>query len=136
MSFITVEIRTNAGIEKVWDCFTQPEHIINWNFAHPSWHTPRATNDLRVGGKFASRMEAKDGSSGFDFEGIYTDVTPHELIAYQIADGRKVINRFSVNGSETILVQEFEAEAVNPHEMQKSGWQAILDNFKKYVEQQ
>ena len=131
---ITVESTVNAPIEKVWQCWTSPEHITKWNNASDDWHTPHAENDLRVGGKFLSRMEAKDGSFGFDFGGVYSDVKPHELIAYTLEDGRKVSIRFSAMGKETKVVETFEAENTNSIELQRGGWQAILDNFKKHTE--
>lgn len=131
---ITVSATVQAPIETVWEFFTKPEHIVNWNNASPDWHTPRATNDLREGGKFSSRMEARDGSAGFDFEGVYTRVVPHQEIAYQIADGRTVVVRFTANGDATQVDETFEAEGVHPAEMQRSGWQSILDRFKWYTE--
>jgi len=105
-----------------------------WNHASDDWHAPRAVNDLSVGGKFNIRMEAKDGSAGFDFRGVYDEVDRNEKIAYTIADGRKVEVLFSGDGNETKIVTAFEAEFTNPIEMQKAGWQAILDNFKNYAE--
>ena len=131
---ITVETIIKAPVEKVWNYFTSPEHIMQWNTASDDWFTPKAENDLRIGGSFNSRMEAKDGSFGFDFGGIYDDVKEHELIAYTMGDGRKVSVHFSSNEGNTKLVETFEAENTNPVEMQKGGWQAILDNFKKHVE--
>lgn len=114
--------------------WTGPEHITQWNSASPDWHTPFAENDLRVGGKFAARMEAKDGSFGFDFGGVYDEVKPHELIAYTIGDGRKVEVHFTGNGGETKVVEIFDAENSHSVDMQRSGWQAILDNFRNYAE--
>jgi len=131
---ITVENTVNAPVEKVWKYWNGPEHITKWCTATPEWHTPRAQNDLRVGGTFSSRMEAKDGSMGFDFAGVYDDVKPNEYIEYTMGDGRKVWIKFSGKGNETKVVETFEAESENPVEMQKGGWQAILDSFKKYVE--
>lgn len=131
---LTVEANINAPIEKVWKTWTEPEHIMQWSNASDDWHTPKAENDLRAGGKFMSRMEAKDGSFGFDFGGIYTHVKPHELIAYTLGDGRKVTIGFTSEGNTTHIKEEFEAEGENPLEMQQAGWQAILDNFKKHVE--
>ena len=132
---ITVENTVKGPVEKVWKFWTKPEHIKKWNNASADWHTPHAENDLKVGGKFVSRMEAKDGSVGFDFGGVYDEVTLNESIAYTLADGRKVKIIFSGQGNETKVVETFEAENTNSIEMQKGGWQAILDNFKKYTEE-
>lgn len=131
---ITVESTVNAPVEKVWQLWTGPEHITKWANPSPDWHTTSAENDLRVGGKFLSRMEAKDGSFGFDFGGIYDEVKSNELIEYTLGDGRKVVIHFSHNGKETKVVETFDAESVNPVEMQRTGWQAILDSFKNYAE--
>jgi uncharacterized protein YndB with AHSA1/START domain len=131
---ITIETAVNAPVEKVWKFWTQPEHITQWNSPSNDWHTPRATNDLRVGGKFTSRMEARDGSQGFDFEGKYTAVTPNNLIEYGMADGREVSVKFKTEGNKTIVTETFDPETENPVEFQKAGWQAILDNFKNHTE--
>ncbi len=131
---ITIETTIKAPVEKVWELWTSPEHITKWNSASPDWHTPSATNDLRVGGKFTSRMEARDGSMGFDFEGIYDEVDTHKTLAYSLGDTRKVKVIFEGNGEETKVTETFDPENTNPVEMQRAGWQAILDNFKKYVE--
>ena len=131
---ITVENTVNAPVEKVWECWTSPEHIIKWNNASDDWHTPHAENDLRVGGKFLSRMESKDGSMGFDFNGVYSEVKEHELIAYAIEGGRKVRITFSPVLEGTRVAESFEAENENSIELQRGGWQSIMDNFKKYVE--
>ena len=131
---ITIEATVNAPVQKVWNYWTSPEHITKWNNASPDWHTPSATNDLRPGGKFNSRMEAKDGSVGFDFWGTYDVVKPNEYIEYTMGDGRKVKNTFTGKGNQTHITSSFEAENENPIEMQKGGWQAILDNFKSYTE--
>lgn len=131
---ITVESVVKAPVEKVWKYWSAPEHITKWCSPSDDWHTPSAENDLRTGGKFSSRMEAKDGSFGFDFGGVYDDVKENELIEYTIGDGRKVSIWFTANGKETKVVETFEAESINPIEMQRGGWQAILDNFKKYTE--
>ncbi|MCE3227722.1 MAG: Activator of Hsp90 ATPase 1 family protein [Bacteroidetes bacterium] len=131
---ITVESSINAPVEKVWKLWNAPEHITKWCTATPEWHTPRSENDLRVGGSFSSRMEAKDGSFGFDFGGIYDEVKTNEKIAYTMSDGRKVKIIFSSNGNETKVTETFDSENQNPIDMQKAGWQAILDNFKKYTE--
>lgn len=131
---ITVENTVNAPVKKVWKLWTTPEHITKWNNASDDWHTPFAENDLRAGGKFLARMEARDGSFGFDFEGIYDEVKTNELIAYTLGDGRKVKITFSPSGAETKVVETFDAENTHSIEMQRGGWQAILDNFKKYAE--
>jgi uncharacterized protein YndB with AHSA1/START domain len=131
---ITVQTTVNAPVEKVWTCWTDPEHITKWSYAIDAWHAPRAENDLREGGKFTTRMEAKDGSMGFDFGGTYTAVKENELIAYTMGDDRKVKITFEADGDKTHVTESFEAESTNPVEMQKGGWQAILDNFKKYAE--
>jgi len=133
-TMITVEQIINAPVEKVWDYWTKPEHITKWCNASDDWHTPRAENDVRPGGSFVSRMEAKDGSMGFDFGGVYDDVKNHDYMAYTLGDGPKVKINFSANGNSTKVVESFEAENTHPEEMQRSGWQAILDNFKKYTE--
>ena len=131
---ITVETTVNAPVEKVWKSWCEPEHIKNWCAASEDWHAPKAENDLRTGGKFSTRMEAKDGSFGFDFGGIYDNVKKNELIEYTIGDGRKVQVTFSPSGDQTKIVETFDAETTNSVEMQRGGWQAILDNFKKYTE--
>ena len=130
---IVVETTVQAPVEKVWEYWTEPTHITKWNTASEEWHTPYAENDLKVGGKFSSRMEAKDGSFGFDFGGVYDDVRLNEVIAYSLEDGRKVTINFIRQGDETKVIETFDAENSNPIEMQEAGWQAILDNFKKYV---
>jgi uncharacterized protein YndB with AHSA1/START domain len=131
---ITIKTKVNASIEKVWQCWTEPEHIKKWNNASEDWHTTFAENDLRVGGKFLSRMEAKDGSFGFDFSGSYDEVKLYEVITYTLGDGRKVRNVFVYNENKTEVTETFEAESENSIKMQQEGWQAILDNFKRYTE--
>jgi uncharacterized protein YndB with AHSA1/START domain len=131
---ITIEALVNAPIEKIWEFWTKPEHIIKWNNASDDWHTTRAENDLRIGGKFLSRMEAKDGSFGFDFEGIYDDVTTNQKISYTLLDDRKVDITFLQTENGVKITETFEAENENSLELQKQGWQAILNNFKNYVE--
>ena len=131
---ITVESTINAPVEKVWEFWSKPEHITKWNNASDDWHTPRAENDLRVGGKFSARMEAKDGSFGFDFGGVYDAVRENEYIEYTLGDDRKVKVNFIPQGNKTKVVESFDAESTHSVEMQKGGWQAILDNFKKYTE--
>lgn len=133
-TIITVECTVKAPVEKVWKLWTVPEHITKWNNASDDWHTPKAENDLRTGGRFISRMEAKDGSSGFNFSGVYDNVIPYKLIEYTMDDGRKAKVSFSGNGNETKLAESFEAENMNSVELQRDGWQAILNNFKKYAE--
>lgn len=134
MQKITVTTTVNAPIEKVWAFWTTPEHIINWNTASEDWHTPFAENDLREGGKFKSTMAAKDGSMRFDFEGVYTLVEKHDKIEYNIADGRAVTILFDDLGDRVNITESFDPENVNPIEMQKGGWQAIMDSFKTYTE--
>jgi uncharacterized protein YndB with AHSA1/START domain len=131
---ITVANNVKAPVEKVWEYWTAPDHITKWNNASDDWHSPRAENDVREGGKFNIRMEAKDGSMGFDFGGIYDKVVPNKTIEYTMGDGRKVSVIFDQKDNETQVVESFEAESQNPVEMQRGGWQAILDNFKNYVE--
>ncbi|MDR6967029.1 uncharacterized protein YndB with AHSA1/START domain [Flavobacterium arsenatis] len=134
MEKITVSTTVNASIEKVWDTWTNPEHIVNWNNASEDWHTPFAENDLKMDGKFKSTMAAKDGSMSFDFEGIYTTVENHEKIAYKMADDREVIILFDNLGDRVKITESFDPESENSLEMQKAGWQAIIDSFKKYTE--
>ena len=131
---VTVETTVNAPVEKVWKSWSEPQHITKWCAASDDWHAPTAENDLRTGGTFSTRMEAKDGSFGFDFGGVYDNVKNNELIEYTMGDGRKVHVTFSSLGDKTKIVETFEAESTNPVEMQRGGWQAILDNFKKYTE--
>jgi uncharacterized protein YndB with AHSA1/START domain len=134
MTQITVQALVNAPLEKVWDCWTEPAHIVQWTFASDEWHSPLATNDLRIGGRFNTRMEAKDGSVGFDFEGVYTAVTKHQHIHYELEDNRQIDITFEPQGNQTLVTETFDAETENPEEMQRGGWQAILNNFKKYTE--
>ena len=134
MDRITVKTEINAPASKVWDYFTKPEYITQWNFAHESWHCPNAENDLKAGGKFNFRMEAKDESFGFDFKGKYESVHPQKSITYTLEDGRNVEIIFQENDGKTEVTQSFEPEEENPEEMQQNGWQAILDQFKNYTE--
>jgi uncharacterized protein YndB with AHSA1/START domain len=132
---IKVQAVINAPVEQVWKLYTESEHVMKWNNASNDWHTPRAENDLKVGGKFLYRMEAKDGSSGFDFDGTYEQVKTNELIVYSISDERKVQVMFTKDdNTRTKMATTIEAESTNPIEMQRDDWQAILNNFKKYVE--
>ncbi len=133
-TYITIEATVNAPIEKVWEYWTLPKHITQWNQASDDWHTPSAENDLRVGGSFSTRMEAKDGSFGFDFGGVYKTVNIHAQIAYVLEDGRTVSIDFNSQGDQTHVKETFEAETQNAAELQKNGWQAILNSFKKYTE--
>lgn len=132
---ITIQTTIDAPVEKVWKFWNTPEDIIQWCTPSPDWHTPRAENDLRAGGKYLARMEAKDGSFGFDFGATYDEVRPNDYIEYTIADGRKVLINFVGDDGQTKIVQTFDAEDQNPVEMQRAGWQAILDNFRKYAEE-
>jgi len=133
-TLITVETVVNAPIDTVWKKWTNPDDIVKWNNASDDWHTTRAENDLKVGGKFLSRMEAKDGSTGFDFSGTYDTIKQNEIIEYTADDNRKVQVHFYDGDDKTTVIEVFEAENENPIEMQKSGWQSILNNFKKYTE--
>lgn len=133
-NIITTQITLLRPVEVVWEYFTQPEHVVNWNFASNDWHCPEASNDLREGGKFSYIMAAKDGSFSFDFWGIYTRIIENKTIEITLGDDRKVWIEFSENNQETIIVQRFEAETQNSPELQQTGWQMILENFKKYVE--
>ena len=131
---ITVGNTIDANREKVWNYWNQPEHITQWNFADDSWHCPKAVNNLKVGGRLKSRMEAKDSSVGFDFEAVYDEVVDQEKIVYTMTDGRKAETTFEDIGGRTKITTTFDAEQSNPIEMQRGGWQAIINNFKKYVE--
>lgn len=131
---ITIESLISSDVKKVWDYWITPRHITKWNFASDDWHCPKAENDLRIGGKLKSRMEAKDGSFGFDFEAIYDEVISQKKITYTMLDGRRAITVFENQKGKTKVSTTFDAENENPVEMQRTGWQAILDNFKKYVE--
>jgi uncharacterized protein YndB with AHSA1/START domain len=131
---ITVEVSIERDIEKVWELWNEPEHIIKWNHASDDWHTVRAENELKVGGKFFYRMEAKDGSFGFDCEAIYTEVEAGKKLEYVGLGDRTVTIHFEIEGEKTQITESFDAENENPIELQKAGWQAILNNFKKYAE--
>ena len=131
---ITVETVIAAKLSTVWDAWNNPDDIQRWNAANEDWHTPRSVVDLREGGKFLSRMEAKDGSQGFDFEGTYIRVEPQKLLEYQMGDGREVRVEFAENADGVLVRETFDAETVNAPELQRQGWQAILDNFRRHVE--
>ena len=134
MDTITVKCTVNAPVDRVWTLWTNPNHIIKWYNASDDWHTPEASNEMKEGGKFNFRMEAKDGSSGFDFEGVYDMIKLNKFIEYTIADGRKVRITFDDKGNKTFISETFELENENSSELQREGWQNILDNFKKYAE--
>jgi len=131
---ITVETTVAAPIETVWRAWTTPDDIVHWNAASDDWRTTAASVDLRVGGTFSSRMEAKDGSMGFDFAGTYTEIVPRERIAYAMDDGRTVVVDFAAEEGGVRVRETFDAESTNPVELQRQGWQAILGNFARYVE--
>ena len=131
---VLVSTWVDASIERAWECWTDPRYITRWNFASPDWHCPRAANDLRVGGAFSARMEARDGSFGFDFAGTYTAVVPRERLEYKLGEERSVRVTFASDGVGVRVDEEFDAEEENPIEMQRSGWQSILDNYKACVE--
>lgn len=134
MKTITVTTKVQATIVKAWDYFTQPLHIEKWNQASPDWHCPKSINDGKIGGKFSHTMAAKDGSFSFDFEGVYTEVIPYKKLTYEINDGRKVIVTFLENNMETEIIETFEPEEQNTVALQEEGWKAILESFKKYIE--
>jgi uncharacterized protein YndB with AHSA1/START domain len=131
---ITVETIIKADVDKAWSHWTSPKHIVNWNFASDDWHCPKAENDLRTGGKFKSTMASRDGKMSFDFEGVYDKVIDRKKIAYSLADGRQVVIVFEKVDNSTKVMESFDPENTNSAEMQRAGWQSILDNFKKYVE--
>jgi uncharacterized protein YndB with AHSA1/START domain len=131
---ITVETSIRARVNKVWDAWNDPVDIKQWNTAQDDWHTTRSSVDLRESGKFLSRMEAKDGSEGFDFEGTYTRIEPHKTIEYRISDGREVEVEFIERAGDVLVRETFDTETENPPELQRNGWQAILDSFRRYVE--
>lgn len=136
MSFtkITVETTVQGSPEKIWKCWTDPGHVTEWNFASDDWSCPKAENDLRVGGSFNYRMEAKDGSFGFDFEGEYTSVEEGKQISYKLADDRRIDVFFAAKDGAVTITETFDAETQNSLDLQRTGWQAILDNFKKHAE--
>ncbi|MEO4006451.1 SRPBCC family protein [Flavobacterium sp. CAU 1735] len=131
---ITINATILADKNKVWNYYTQPEHITQWNFADPSWHCPKASNNMQVGGTYSARMEARDGSFGFEFEATYDEINDGKDFTYTMPDGRQVTVTFHENDTATDLVIAFDPENQNPIEMQQNGWQAILNNFKKYAE--
>ena len=133
---VTVQVLVDTSIDTVWKCWTTPADIIKWNNASDDWHTPEASNDLRKGGKFSYRMEAKDASMWFDFGGVYSDIVDKQEINYTLEDGQKTKITFIEVDNKVQVIESFEAEDINSIEMQRQGWQAILDNFQRYVEHQ
>jgi len=131
---ITISATIYVDAQKAWDYYTKPEHITKWNFADPSWHCPSASNDMKVGGKYSARMEAKDGSFGFEFEAIYNEIVVGEKFTYTMPDGRQVDVSFKNEGKQTEVTVIFDPENENPIELQKGGWQAILNSYKTYTE--
>lgn len=131
---ITVQNSINASIEKIWDLWTLPEHIIKWNIPFSDWHIPYAENDLKVGGKFKFTMAAKDGSDGFDFEGVYTKIEKFSVIEYQLLDNRKASAHFEDKNTSVKLTETFEPELTNSEEMQEQFCRGVIQNFKEYVE--
>ncbi len=131
---ITIDSLIEAPVSRVWEYWTDPQHIVNWNFASDDWCCPSASNDLQPGGRYLARMEAKDGSFGFDFEAVYDEVIQNKKLAYTLGDGRVVITDFEDLGDKTKVTTRFDSEEMNPEEMQRQGWQAILNNFKAYSE--
>src|SRR5690606_23836148 len=131
---ITIEALIAASPEKVWDYYNSPKHITQWNHASDDWHCPKAENDMKIGGTYLARMDAKDGSFGFDFKAIYDEIIPMAKVAYTLEDERKVVTTFEKQGEQTKVTTVFDAEGMNPIDMQKAGWQAILNNFKRYTE--
>ncbi len=134
MSKVTIETIISASKDKAWECYNTPKHIMQWNFASPDWQCPRSEIDLRVGGKMKSRMEAKDGSFGFDFEATYDEVKPGQKVSYTMPDGRQVETTFESIGDKTKVKTVFDPENQHPVDFQKAGWQAILDNYRVYTE--
>ncbi|MEX0921537.1 MAG: SRPBCC family protein [Rhodovibrionaceae bacterium] len=131
---ITISTTIAAPIEPVWEAYTTPADITRWNFASDDWCCPSAEADLKVGGAYKARMEARDGSFGFDFEAVYEEVEPRKALTLAMSDGRKARTTFTAEGSQTKVTTVFDAEAQNPIEMQRDGWQAILNSFRAYVE--
>jgi uncharacterized protein YndB with AHSA1/START domain len=131
---ITIQAVVAADRQKVWNCYTQPEHITKWNFATDTWHCPAASNDMRVGGKYLARMEAKDGSFAFDFEAVYNEIVDGEKFTYTMPDNREIQVSFEKMDDKTRVTVTFDPENENPVDLQRSGWQSILDNFRRYAE--
>jgi uncharacterized protein YndB with AHSA1/START domain len=134
VEIVKIQAVVHAGIEKAWNAYTSPEHIIHWNFASDDWQCPWAENDMRIGGTYKAKMEAKDGSFGFEFEAVYTAIDEHASFSYTMPDGRRVWVSFTPQESETLVDVAFDAETQNPVDLQRQGWQAILNNYKKHAE--
>jgi len=132
---ITIQAVVAADRQKVWNCYTQPGHITKWNFATDTWHCPAASNDMRVGGKYLARMEAKDGSFAFDFEAVFNEIVAGEKFTYTMPDSREIQVSFEKTDDKTLVIVTFDPENENPVDLQRSGWQSILDNFRKYAEE-
>lgn len=131
---ITVTTSIRADVRKVWDCWTKPEHIVKWNFASDDWHCPKATNDLKASGSFSYTMASRDGKMSFDLDGVYSEVKPLSRLAYALGDGRKVTVIFEEREGQTTVTETFEPEIIHAPDMQRAGWQAILENFRNHVE--
>ena len=131
---IHVSTKIQRDIHTIWNAWTQPEHVIHWNFASDTWHCPKASNDLQVGGKFSYTMASKDGEMSFDFEGVYNEVIPEQKIAYAMSDGRQVEIHFTKEADGILVEEIFDPEQMNPLDLQQAGWQAILNQFAKYTE--
>ena len=134
MKTITIDTIIKSPVKNVWNAYTEPKHIVNWNLASNDWHCPKVENNLKVGGTYLARMEAKDGSFGFDFKAVYDEINPQQKLTYTLEDGRKVTTLFEPMDNTVKVTTTFEAENQNPLDMQKAGWQAILNNFKSYTE--
>ena len=131
---VEVKTRVHAPLDQVWTCWVTPEHVMGWNFASDDWHTPKATNNLRTDGRFVYTMAAKDGSFSFDFSGTFVEITELQKIITRLDDDRMVVVEFEKIDHEVLVRETFEIEDENSEELQRLGWQAILDNFKKYTE--
>jgi hypothetical protein len=134
VEIVKVQALVAADVSKAWNCYVAPEHIVHWNFASDDWQCPWAENDMRIGGMYKARMEAKDGSFGFEFEAVYTDIVEHTSFSYTMPDGRRVWVDLTPQESDTLVEVAFDAETQNPVDLQRQGWQAILSNYKKYTE--
>jgi uncharacterized protein YndB with AHSA1/START domain len=131
---VTVAVSVQASPERAWKAFTSPTSVTEWNFASTDWYCPRAQNDLREGGTFCYRMEARDGSFGFDFEGRFLELSPPARLRYSLGEDREVVVQFTQEGERTLVSQSFTPESIHSLEQQRVGWQSILENYKKHVE--